>query len=137
MRWNVWRLWQLVLHEYLTNIYLSWEFALPSTTLLSISVHLMRFELNDLLGQLINLDNILDKLPGPPEFFSFLQACLHIKQVIILQCCPLSLHYCTFPKKAFHSPSVWARREYIWKLNWKESLLIYFENWRHAPCSHR
>ena len=30
-----------------------------------------------------------------------------------------------------------ARREYIWKLNWKESLLIYFENWQGAPCSHR
>ena len=40
-------------------------------------------------------------------------------------------------KKVFLSPSVWARREYIWKLNWKESLLIYFENSQGAPCSHR
>ena len=40
-------------------------------------------------------------------------------------------------KKFFLSPSVWARREYIWKLNWKESLLIYFENWQGAPCHHR
>ena len=61
----------------------------------------------------------------------------YINQVIILQCGPPSLHYCTLPKKAFLSPSVWARREYIWKLNWKESLLIYFENWQGAPCSHR
>ena len=30
-----------------------------------------------------------------------------------------------------------ARREYIWKLNWKESLLIYFENFLGAPCPHR
>ena len=58
----------------------------------------------------------------------------YINQVIILQCGPPS---CTLPKKAFLSPSVWARREYIWKLNWKESLLIYFENWQGAPCSHR
>ena len=58
------------------SLYLSWESALPSTTLLSISVHLKRFQLSDLLSQLINLDNIfLDKLPAPPEFFSFLRAC--------------------------------------------------------------
>ena len=61
----------------------------------------------------------------------------YINQVIILQCGPPSLHYCTLPKKAFLSPSVWARREYIWKLNWKESLLIYFENFQGAPCPHR
>ena len=36
--------------------------------------------------------------------------------VIISQCGPPS---CTLPKHAFLSPSVWARREYIWKLNWK------------------
>ena len=55
--------------------------------------------------------------------------------LIISQCGPL---YCTLPKKAFLSPLVWARREYIWKLNWKESnLLIYFENWQGTPCSHR
>ena len=40
-------------------------------------------------------------------------------------------------KKVFLSPSVWARREYIWKLNWKESLLIYFENGLGAHCSNR
>ena len=61
----------------------------------------------------------------------------YINQVIILQCGPPSLHYCTLPKKAFLSPSVWARREYIWKLNWKESLLICFENCQGVPCSHK
>ena len=60
----------------------------------------------------------------------------YINQVINLQCDPPCFH-CTLPKKTFLSPSVWARREYIWKLNWKESLLIYFENWQGAPCSHR
>ena len=39
----------------------------------------------------------------------------YINQVIILQCGPHSLHYCTLPKKASLCPSVWARREYIWK----------------------
>ena len=61
----------------------------------------------------------------------------YINQVllgIISQCGP---SFCTFSIKVFLSLSVWARREYIWKLNWKESLLIYFENWQGAPCSHR
>ena len=61
----------------------------------------------------------------------------YINQVIILQCGPPSLHLCTLPKKTFLSPSVWARRENIWKLNRKESLLIYFENCQGAPCFHR
>ena len=51
-----------------------------------------------------------------------------------LAMCPLS---CTLPKKAFLYLSVWARREYIWKLNKKESLLIYFENCQTAPWFHR
>ena len=58
----------------------------------------------------------------------------YINQVIILQCGPPS---CTLPKKAFLSPSVWARREYIWKLSLKESLLICIENYQGVPCSHR
>ena len=29
-------------------------------------------------------------------------------------------------EKTFFFPSVWPRREYTWKLNWKDSLLIYF-----------
>ena len=58
----------------------------------------------------------------------------YIIQVIILQCGSPS---CTFPKKVFLFPSVWARREYIWKLNWKKSLLIYFENCQGTPCSHK
>ena len=37
------------------------------------------------------------------------------------------------PKKAFLSSSVWPRREYIWTLNWKESLLICFEDCRVFP----
>ena len=61
----------------------------------------------------------------------------YINQVIILQCRPPSLHYCTLPNKAFISPSVRARRECIWKLNWKESLLIYFEYFQGVPCFHR
>ena len=32
------------------------------------------------------------------------------------------------PEKVFLSSSVWPRREYTWTLNWKESLLICFEN---------
>ena len=39
-------------------------------------------------------------------------------------------------KKIFLSPSAWARREYI-NSNWKESLLIDFDNCQGAPCSHR
>ena len=39
-------------------------------------------------------------------------------------------------KKAFLSPSVWPRREYTWTLNWKESLLIYFENDQNLSYSH-
>ena len=41
----------------------------------------------------------------------------YINQVIILQCGPLSFIIAPFQKKAFlSSASVWARREYIWKL---------------------
>ena len=61
----------------------------------------------------------------------------YINQVRILQYGPPLLHYCTLPKKVVLSPSVWARREYIWKLIWKESLLIYFENFQGDPCSQR
>ena len=43
---------------YLTNIYLYWEFALPRTTLLSVSGHFKRFQLHNLLSQLTNLANI-------------------------------------------------------------------------------
>ena len=37
----------------------------------------------------------------------------YINQVLILQCGPPLLHYYTLPKKAFLSPSVWTRREYL------------------------
>ena len=40
-----------------------------------------------------------------------------------------------FSKKAFLSPSVWARREHTWTLNWKESLLIYNEHCQDVPYS--
>ena len=37
---------------------------------------------------------------------------------------------------AFLSSSVWPKREYTWTINWKQSLLIYFENCQDVPCSH-
>ena len=40
-------------------------------------------------------------------------------------------------KKTFLFSSVWARREYTWILNWKESLLICFENCQGVPYSNR
>ena len=40
------------------------------------------------------------------------------------------------PSKKDISLSVWARREYICKLNWNESLQICFENYQYFPCSH-
>ena len=39
--------------------------------------------------------------------------------------------------KAFFPPSVWSRREYIWALNWKKSLLIGFQSCQGIPYSHR
>ena len=41
------------------------------------------------------------------------------------------------PKKVFLSPWDWPRREYIWALKWKESLLICFENCHGVPYFHR
>ena len=38
-------------------------------------------------------------------------------------------------KKSFFSPSVWAGKHYTWTLNWKENLLIYFENCQDVPYS--
>ena len=43
--------------------------------------------------------------------------------------------YYIFTVHIFKPYSQW--KEYIWKLNWKESLLVYFENFQGAPCSHR
>ena len=40
-------------------------------------------------------------------------------------------------KKAFLSSLLWLRRKYTWTLNWKERLLIYFENCQGVPYSHR
>ena len=40
-------------------------------------------------------------------------------------------------KKSLSFPFSLGKKKYIWKLNWKESLLIYFENFQGAPCSHR
>ena len=57
----------------------------------------------------------------------------YINQVIIFQCGPPSW---TLPKKILLYPLVWVRKEYILKLNWKESLLICFEDCQGAPCSH-
>ena len=52
MSWNIWRLWEPTLHEHLTNIYLYWKFALPTSTLLSASRHFKRFQLNNVFSQL-------------------------------------------------------------------------------------
>ena len=52
---------------------------------------------------------------------------------VLLKCAPTS---CALPRKVFLSPSVWERRESIRKLNWKESLLVCFENCQGVPCSH-
>ena len=41
------------------------------------------------------------------------------------------------PKKAYLSPSHWLKREHTWMLNWKESLLICFENSLVVPYFHR
>ena len=37
-------------------------------------------------------------------------------------------------KKAFLSSSVWLTKEYTWTLNWKNSLLICFENYQQGGC---
>ena len=86
MNWNFWKLWELALLKYFTDIYLSWKFALQSTTLLSISVHLKRFQINVVLSQLINLDNIfLDKLPAhPPQNFFYFYGPVNIFQLSLL-----------------------------------------------------
>ena len=73
---SVKRFWELTLHKYLTNIYLCWEFALPTTTSLSFSGHFKRFQLNDILNKVTNFGNIFDKLSAPSEFFSFLRVCV-------------------------------------------------------------
>ena len=39
-------------------------------------------------------------------------------------------------EKVFLSPLVWPRIEYTCALNWKDSLLIYFENFQDVPYSH-
>ena len=58
-------------------------------------------------------------------------SCLYIKKVIILQLLPLRFIIAPFKKRPFFPFQFGqSRREYIWKLNWKESLLIYFENWQ-------
>ena len=62
MSWNIWRLWEPTLHEHLTNIYLYWKFALPTSTLLSASRHFKRFQLNNVFSQL----NIFWWTPSPP-----------------------------------------------------------------------
>ena len=75
MTWNVWRLWELTLHKYLRNVYLCWEFALPSFTLLSISVHFKQSQLNDFPSQPTKLVNIFLKTPSPPQNFFYIYRC--------------------------------------------------------------
>ena len=69
MTWNFWRLWELTLDKYLTNIWSCWELALHS-----ISWHFKRFQLNHLPSQLTKLVNTFLQTPSPPEFFPFLRA---------------------------------------------------------------
>ena len=45
---------------------------------------------------------------------------------------PHPLPSCTLQKRPL-SPSVWPRREYIWTLNWTESLLICFKIFQGVP----
>ena len=89
MSWVFWRIWELILRKYLTNIYLCWEFALPTSTILSISRYFKRFQLNDLLSQ-----PLLNPKP-PPRIFSFLRALfspnIAITDIIFcISCCNLS-----------------------------------------------
>ena len=83
MTWNVWRLWELTLHKYLTNIYLCWKFTLHTSTLLSISGHFKRFQLNHPPCQLTKFINVFcNELSAPPEFFSFLRAWTLLKKIL-------------------------------------------------------
>ena len=66
----------------------------------------------------------------------------YINQIIILQG-PLCFIIAPFQKKHF-LPLQFGQEKNIsgqiyssWKLNWKESLLIYFENCQDAHCSHK
>ena len=52
--------------DLLTNIYLCWEFGLPSSTLLSISGHFKWFQKSNPLSQLTNLANMFWETPIPP-----------------------------------------------------------------------
>ena len=56
--------WTSNVHHSLTNIYLYWEFALPTSTLLNILEHFKRFQLNNLLSQVTKLATFFDKLPA-------------------------------------------------------------------------
>ena len=77
MTWNVWRFWELTLHKYLKNISLSRKFTLHTSTLLSISGHFKRFQLNHPPSQVTKFVNsVFYELPAPAEFFSFLRACI-------------------------------------------------------------
>ena len=46
-------------------------------------------------------------------------------------------HFLHPTKKVFMSPLLWPRSEYTWTLNWKESLLVWFEDCLGVPYSHR
>ena len=133
MNWNVWRLWELALHEYLTNIYLSWEFALPSTTLLSISVHFKWFRLNDLLSQLINSDNIfiLDKLPGLQNFFLFLRSCCRYWEILI----PFSL--VVLPRDLISRFYICAQFSRTTKSSLRSPKILKLSKWSWGGANHR
>ena len=53
---------------------------------------------------------------------------------LVISQCGLFSHS---PKRAFLFSSVWPQREYTWTLNWKETLLICFENCQGVPYPHK
>ena len=72
MTWNVWWFKELTRHKYLTNIYLCWEFALPTSTILNIYGHFKQFQLNYLPSHLSKLAKIFletSSHPVPPSNF--------------------------------------------------------------------
>ena len=67
-----WRLWELALDKYLTNICLCRKFTLHTSTLLIISGHFKRFQLNHPPSQPTNFVNIFFyEIPDPPELVHF------------------------------------------------------------------
>ena len=70
-------------------LYLCWELALPTSTLLSISVHFRRFQLNHLPSQQLFYKFPATPRPPPsPEFFWFLRVWVY--SIAVLQYCSIA-----------------------------------------------